>query len=119
MWARVVEVMLAVWLALSPFFFPESFQKTLFITTLWSTSFLLALFSLLSFASPLPKMHLLNIPLALLLLLLGFSTLLPPYSPAMQNSLLMGLILLMTALVPSHANQAPSSWNVNNTSDQF
>ena len=110
MWARIIELMLACWLALSPFVFRHGRDDT----RLWLTDFVaastVALLSLLSFRPALQRAHLLNILVALCLIASGA---LPAgsHSPAgYQNHVVLGLLLLMFAVVPSRSGDPPAAW---------
>src|SRR5689334_12425148 len=100
MWARVVEFMLACWLALSPFILRYPAEDTF----LWANDFLcaslVALFALLSFWHLLRKMHLMTLGIALWLWGIGYTSYPEAASPAQMNSVVIGLILLMLAIVP-------------------
>ena len=110
MWARVIEVMLGCWLAISPFIFVhDSTAGTLWVNDL-SCAFAVVLFALLSFWKPLRHAH-----LAIGVVggwLIGFGYLMSPYPPppAFQNYILVGLLLMMLAVVPNEASAPPSSW---------
>jgi len=110
MWARVIEFMLAVWLALSPFIFHYSRDEPFFFVNSFVCASLVTLFSFLSFWYPLRKMHLLTIGVALWLWSLGYSTFPEKTSPPLENSVVIGLLLLMLAIVPSYSSQLSYSW---------
>lgn len=110
MWARVIEFMLAIWLALSPFILQYPPEDTLLWVNAFVCACLVALFSLLSFWRPLRKIHLLTLAIALWLWGLGYSTFPGQTSPPLENSVVTGLLLLMLAIVPSHASQLSPSW---------
>lgn len=108
MWARVIEVMLGCWLAMSPFVFgyrPED------APVLWITDFAGAaaviLFALLSFAPALRRAHLGNLAVAAWLVGTGYAW---GPTPAHQNHLIVGLLLAMLAIVPSEADLPHPSW---------
>lgn len=109
MWARVVEVMLGCWLAVSPFVFRHSPDDRM----LWFNDLLSALvvmvLALISFWPPLRFAHIAIFAVGLWLIALGF---LGPYPtpPALQNDLVVGLLLLIFAIVPNDANQPPQAW---------
>ncbi|QDV70082.1 hypothetical protein Poly24_38010 [Rosistilla carotiformis] len=108
MWGRVVEIMTAVWLALSPFIFAVQSDPTL----LWADlgiAVLIAVLSGLSYWHPTRHAHLLILAIALGMILWGRFAELPP-PPAHQNHIVVGLFLLMIALIPSHASQPPLVW---------
>ncbi len=110
MWARVVEVMIAIWLALSPFIFHYLAEEKF----LWMNDFIcacfVALFALFSFWHRLRKIHLVTIALAFWLLGLGYGGFPEKASAAAQNSVVIGLLLLMLAIVPSYLEQPSFSW---------
>jgi hypothetical protein len=110
MWARVVEFMLACWLALSPFILRYPAEDTF----LWANDFicasLVALFALLSFWHPLRKIHLMTLGVALWLWGLGYTSLPGITPPPQENSVVIGLMLLMLAIIPSHSHHTTLSW---------
>ena len=109
MWARVVEVMLGCWLAVSPFVFGHSAEDR----TLWFSDLLSALavvvLALFSFWRPLRFAHIGIVAVGLWLIAAGF---LAPYPtpPAFQNDIVVGLLLLIFAIVPNDATQPPKPW---------
>lgn len=110
MWARSIELMLAVWLALSPFVFQYSRDDSFFWVNSFACAFLVTLFSFLSFWHFLRKMHLLTIGVALWLWSLGYSTFPDKTSLPLENSVVVGLLLFMLAIVPSGSSQLSDSW---------
>jgi hypothetical protein len=103
MWARIAELILGGFLAISPLIFSDSPSSRSGLIC----SLLIFLFSLLSFSARLNKMHLFNLAIAIWLIGFGWSH---PPTPAMQSHLILGLLLSMIALVPSNATQPPASW---------
>ena len=110
MWARIVEVMIAIWLALSPFIFHHPAEERV----LWMNDFIcacfVALFALLSFWHPLRKIHLITLVLAFWLWGLGYGDFPEKASAAAQNSVVIGLLLFMLAIVPSHSQRPSFPW---------
>lgn len=109
MWARIVEVMLGCWLAVSPFIFRHNpADRTMWLNDLLS-ALAVVVFALVSFWRPLRLAHVANVAVALWLIAFGFWA---PYPPALalQNDIVIGLLLLMFAIVPNHANQPPRPW---------
>lgn len=109
MWARIVEVMLGCWLAVSPFVFRHNpADRVLWFNDLLSALAVVVL-ALVSFWPPLRFAHVANLAIALWLIAFGFWA---PYPtpPALQNDIVVGLLLLMFAIVPNHANQPPRPW---------
>ena len=109
MWARVVEVMLGLWLVISPFIFGHAAtDRTLWINDL-GCGFLIVTLALLSFWCPLRYAHLGIGVVGLWLIVFGFQSL-HPAPPASQNHILMGLLLMMFAIIPNDADLPPRSW---------
>lgn len=110
MWARVVEVMLGCWLAVSPFVFRHSSENRI----LWFNDFLSAMIvivlALASFWPPLRYAHVANLAVALWLIAFGFLAYPYPTPPALQNNVAVGLLLLMFAIIPNDANEPPPQW---------
>lgn len=110
MWPRVVEIMLGFWLAASPFIFRHSEDQE----ALWARDLLCALavicFASLSFWPRARRAHLGIIPVGVWLILAGFFSGVNPSPAALQNDLLVGLILLMLAILPTEASLPPRSW---------
>jgi hypothetical protein len=108
MWARVVEVMLGLWLVISPFVFGHAEQGALWINDLICGSAIVTL-ALLSFWHPLRYAHLAIVAIGLWLVFFGFVT--PsPALPASQNHILLGLLSAMFGIIPNDANLPPESW---------
>lgn len=108
MWARVIEIMTAVWLGYSPFIFREEGSTSL----IWIDFCLgLAIADLagLSYWPPTRHAHLITLAIAGGLVIYGRFAELPP-TPAQQNHVVVGLFLLMIAVVPNHASQPPRQW---------
>jgi hypothetical protein len=109
MWARVIEVMLGCWLAVSPFMFRHSpGDRALWFNDLLSALAVIVL-GLVSFWPPLRFAHVANLAVALWLIAFGF---LAPYPTpsALQNDIVVGLLLLMFAIIPNNANKPPQPW---------
>ena len=110
MWARVIEVMLGCWLALSPFVFRhEAEDRALWFNDLVSAMIVIVL-ALISFWAPLRFAHLANLLVALWLIAFGFFASSYPPPPALQNDIVVGLLLLMFAIVPNEAAKPPRPW---------
>ena len=110
MWARVVEFMLACWLAISPFIFAYPSKATFFWANDFITSVLIAFFALISFYAPLKKMHLCNLLVALYLIALAFVLKGDPMESTLQNYMVLGILFLMIAIVPTDASSSPQPW---------
>jgi hypothetical protein len=110
MWARVVEVMLGVWLLLSPFIFRDTPAIGNYWSTDVTTGTAVILLSFLSFWRPLRSSHLATAVLAAWLILWAWFSAARPGPPAAQNEIIIGLLLLMLALVPNEASLPPEPW---------
>ncbi len=110
MWARVVEFMLACWLALSPFIFRHEPGETL----LWANDFACAVvigtLALLSFWRRARAAHLGHIAVAFWLIALAWFAGGRPPAPAHQNYVVFALLLLLIAVVPSRASVPTEEW---------
>ena len=110
MWARVVEFMLGCWMAISPFIFAYPSKAALFWATDFGCSVAIAFFAFISFYAPLRKMHLCNLFIGFYLIALGFILTESPLHNALQNYVVLGIILLMLAIIPTDASQQPKPW---------
>lgn len=110
MWARVIEVMLGCWLAVSPFIFRHpAGDQVLWLNDLFSATAVIVL-ALVSFWPPLRFAHVANLAIALWLIAFGFWAFPYPAPPALQNDIVVGLLLLMFAIVPNEATLPPRPW---------
>jgi multisubunit Na+/H+ antiporter MnhF subunit len=110
MWARVIEVMLGCWLAMSPFIFRHSAEdRVLWFNDLFGAMVVIML-ALISFWPPLRFAHVANLVIALWLIAFGFWASSYPAPPALQNDIVVGLLLLMFAIVPNKATRPPRPW---------
>jgi hypothetical protein len=110
MWARVVEFMLGCWLAVSPFVFAHYAESGRLTATDWTAASLVMVLALLSYWPPLVRIHLLTAIVAIGLVTIGRLSSGEHPPPGAQNHIVVGLLLLMFALVPSHATQPPPAW---------
>jgi MFS family permease len=110
MWPRIVEVMLGCWLALSPFIFRHvAEQRALWFNDLFCAAAVVVI-ALLSDWPPCRRAHLAIIGVGLWLVGFGYLGSPHPTPPALQNSVLVGALLLMFAIIPSEASLPPRSW---------
>ena len=110
MWPRTAEVMLGVWLILSPFIFRSTAFVEHFVWTDLVAGSAVVLFSLLSFWRRTEWAHFLTAALALGLGLLAYFGWQRPGPPAAQNEITVAMILLLLAIVPNEATQPPRVW---------
>lgn len=110
MWARVVEFMLACWLAISPFIFAYPKEITFFWANDFICSVMIAFFSLVSFYRPLQKMHLCNLLIAFYLIALAYFFRDSGLDALLQNYVILGYLYLMIALIPTDSSKQPKPW---------
>lgn len=110
MWARVVEFMLAMWLAISPFIFKYPDDARFFWANDFTIATLIAFFSLSSIYKSLRKIHLVNLAIALYLIFLSYLFQDSPMYAALQNYMVLGIIILMTGIIPAEASKPPVPW---------
>jgi hypothetical protein len=117
MWPRDLELTLALWLLVSPFVFGHGGDAAAWATDLACGAAMVA-FALLPRWRPLRRAHLLHArPLRRAHLLhaapaawlAAFGWLRAP-APAAQNELVVALLLIMLAIIPSDANAPPRGW---------
>jgi len=108
MWGRVVEMMTAVWIALSPFIFRASHDPTI----VWADNLIalsIVTFSSISLWKPTQHAHLIILGIALGMIIWGRSSSTPPI-PAHQNHIFVGVFLMMIAIIPNNATRPPENW---------
>jgi len=110
MWARVVEAMLGLWLLLSPFVLGHGGDSTLEWAVDLTAGTAVVVVALGSFHARLRRLHLLHLPVAGGLLVLGWLRGGPDPDAACQNWVVLALLLAMIAIVPSRAHDPPSAW---------
>lgn len=108
MWGRVVEIMTAVWLAVSPFVFRVQ-PSTNLIAVHSVAALLICIFAGLSYWPRTKYAHLSTLLVAIALMVWGRLAVVPP-EPVHQNCIVVGLFLLMIAVVPNHASRPPEAW---------
>lgn len=112
MWPRVVEVMLACWLGVSPFVFQHDSDAF----ALWGIDFAAALAVLVfSLSTYHHRWRLANVgTLAVAIALCGWGYFAAgassPPPAAEQNHVLVGLLLVMFAVIPPRCNEPPRKW---------
>lgn len=107
MWPRYVEVMLGLWLAVSPFVFAHGSRQALWVWD-FTTSAILIVVPILAHLERLRRVHLLLLLPAGALVLRGWlQTQSGPHDAASQNHIVVGLLVLMIAIIPSPASLPP------------
>jgi hypothetical protein len=110
MWARVVELMLGVWLILSPLIFRGTPGLEAYVVNDVIAGSLAVAFALLCFWRPTRRAHLATLLLGAYLALFGYFSADRPGPPAAQNDIVIGLLLMIFAVVPTEAARPPEPW---------
>lgn len=109
MWARNMELTLAMWVAISPFVMRHDNETWLWVHD-FTVASLVASIALLSYARRFPMVHLLQLPISFWLVGYGWwhSYGHPiPVPAAYQNWIVVGMLLMLFAIVPNHASSPP------------
>ncbi len=110
MWARVTEVMLGCWLAMSPFIFRHGPGDRVFWVNDLLSATAIIVFAVVSFWSPLRLAHVANFAVGLWSIVFGLWASPYPAPPALQNDIVIGILLMMFAILPNHASLPPRPW---------
>lgn len=110
MWARVVEVMLACWLAMSPFIFEYQDDLTLYWANDFVCATLISLFAFLSLSRRFDMLHLASLAVAVWLIGVACLAAPSPPPPRLQNYVVMGLLIAMIAIIPTRSGTPPQKW---------
>ena len=110
MWARILELALACWLAISPFVFHHSSQRPVLWYLDLIPAALIAAAALVCYHPRLRKAHLLQLGIALSLLVRAFLQPETPSFGATQNHIIVGLLLGMLGIVPCPSSDPPAGW---------
>jgi hypothetical protein len=108
MWARISEIICGLWLIGSRFFL--SYGDMPLNESDFIIPALTLLFAALSYVGPLNKMHLFQVIPAGWLLYISYSYPTPWLPFGLQNHILVALLLLTFALIPSKASDHPRPW---------
>jgi hypothetical protein len=110
MWPRVVELMLGAWLLVSVFVFAGTpgQEAYTFGDAVCGAAVIAA--SLLAFWRPLRRANVATLAVALWLVGYGYLAAARPGPPAAQNDLVIGLLLLLFAILPTEVNRPPDGW---------
>lgn len=114
MWARHMEIMLGLWLVVSPFALRHEAERVFLWAHDLSVGALVVALAMATHWRPLRRAHLALLPVAAWLIGLGWWRTwqaggIHP-DAAFQNWLLVGLLIAMFAIVPSEASRPPRPW---------
>jgi hypothetical protein len=110
MWARVAELMIGVWLMLSPFIFRSTESLDQFVRVDLGAGLLVIVFSLLSFWRRTEWAHLVTVFLAMGLGAWAYLAFERPGPPAAQNEIAVAFLLMLLGIIPNEADQPPRPW---------
>lgn len=110
MWPRVLEIMLACWLALSPLIFRYPTGESWLWWHDYMVATLIAVLAMLSFAPPLRRAHLFELLIAAWLIGYGWITSDGIHDAPRQNWMCLGLLILLTAIIPTDCDRQPVAW---------
>jgi peptidoglycan/LPS O-acetylase OafA/YrhL len=109
MWARNIEFMIGIWLALSPFIFAHADPPDAIWWIDFAAAIIVCTTALFAYYPPTRSLHLVNSVAGLALIVYAFFGPVPP--PAYhQNHVVVGIILLMFGIIPNHASQPSRAW---------
>jgi len=112
MWPRIIELLLAAWLAASPWIVPAPPDAAPFLRlNSLACAAAIAALALISFRSAWEKAHLGSLAIGLWLIALAFLQPNPPPPPAYQNYVVTALLLLTFAILPTRASDPPRAWS--------
>ena len=110
MFGRIVEVMLGCWLILSPFIFRHPDEKVAWWVNDIACGTAALLLAFLSYWRPLRYAHLVTLLIGAWLAGYAWVAAGHDAAPALQNEIIVGMLLMMFALVPNYADLPPQRW---------
>jgi hypothetical protein len=110
MWPRVAEIVLALWLAASPFILGPPDLGRFATIQAFVCAVLVVVASCLSYWEPTRHARALTALVGLWLVIRAYAVSPFPAPPALQNEFLVGPVLVMFAVVPNHAADPPRAW---------
>ena len=110
MWSRVVEIMLGCWLAVSPFVFRHAADETQFWINDFSCATAVMTLAMLSCWKPTRHAHVGIVLVGIWMIVFAYQNFPEPAPPALQNSALIGFLLIMFGVIPNDAAFPPVGW---------
>lgn len=108
MWARLLEMVLGLWLVASTAVFADPGHGVVVLNLVLGA--LVVLLAGLSFLPKLRSAHAGSVAVAVLLAAWGWASFPRPGPAAAQNQILTALLLGLVAFVPSQAGEPPPAW---------
>lgn len=110
MWPRVVEIMLGAWLLITPFVFRHSADIDAYAANAMVSGSIVIAASLLCFWRRADRAYFVTLMMAFWLMGHGYFSAARPGPPPAQNEIMVGLLLLLFAILPTETNQPPGPW---------
>jgi hypothetical protein len=117
MWPRVAEIVLAVWLLVSPWVLLDNGLTRVGYANQLICGLAIVFLSTVSFWLRLGRAHIIEIPIGFWIIGSTYFQSVHPPSALAQSNLLVGLFLLNFAIIPSRASLPPHSWRMLSTSN--
>ena len=109
MWPRVVEVMLGVWLVITPLVFRGTDAIDRYTANAVGTGLIVIAASLVAFWPRAGWARYITLAASGWLAVHGYLSAVRPGPPAAQNEIMIGLLLLLFAILPNHVNRPPTT----------
>ena len=110
MWPRIVELLLGLWLAASPFIFETTGLGPLVATQSVVCAIVVIAASCFSFRESTRHARAVTALVGLWLVGAAYVTASRPAEPELQNQFTVGLLLILFVVIPNEANRPPRPW---------
>jgi hypothetical protein len=110
MWPRYFEILLGLWLVVSPEIYGHAAELQALAASERVTGAAIVIASVLSFWRRTESAHFASGAIALLLAAYGWLSFPRPGPPPVQNDITVAVVVLMFFLLPNRASQPPESW---------
>lgn len=111
MWGRILQMLCAGWLAVSPFLLSAGEEPALAFISNFVCASVIFLLAAGSFYRRAPHLHVATALPALWIIAVAFLAEPSPPPPLHQNGVILGMVLLILIFVPSHAAKPPRGWH--------
>ena len=110
MWPRLIELLMGLWLCVSPFVFDASSSDSLLTANGLACGAIVVAASALSYWERTRHARVATALVGLWLLAFSYATAGRPADLELQNLFVTGLLLLLFVVVPNEANRPPRTW---------